>query len=49
MELLNMIEIHNRISMNAEEAIGIKQYLKICHALSDQIRRFRHMKTDLIP
>ncbi len=37
MKLLYVIEIHNRISMNAEKTSGIKQCLKIFQALPDQI------------
>ena len=37
MKLLYVIEIHNRISMHTEKTTGIKQCLKIFHALPHQI------------
>jgi len=49
MKLLNMIEIHNRISMHTKKTTGIKQRLKIFHALPRQIGRFRQMKPNVIP
>ncbi len=33
MELLNVIEIHDRIAMNSEKTTGIKKCLQIFHAL----------------
>ena len=49
MEFLNVVEIHDRISMHAEKTIRIEQRLEVFHALPDQMGRLPHMQPNVIP
>jgi hypothetical protein len=49
MELLDVIEIHDRIAMHAEKTIWIEQRLEIFHASPNQMGRLPDMQPDVIP
>jgi hypothetical protein len=49
MELLDMVEIHDRIAMNAEKTIWVEQRLEVFHALPNQMGRLPHMQSNVIP
>jgi hypothetical protein len=47
-ELINVIEIDNRISMDAEKTVRVKHCLQSLHALAEQMRRFAHMDPNIL-
>jgi hypothetical protein len=49
MELLDVVEIYNRIAMHSEETIRIEQRLEVFHASPKQMRRFANMQSNVIP
>ena len=49
MELLDMVEINDRIAMHAEKTIRVEQRLEGFHALPDQMGRVPHMQSNVIP
>ena len=48
MELLDMVEIHDRIAMHAEKTIRVEERLEVLHALPNQMGRLPHMQSNVI-
>src|SRR6266436_8271522 len=46
-ELINVIEIDNRISMDAEKTVWVKHCLQSLHTLAEQMGCFAHMKPNM--
>src|SRR5215470_20269255 len=49
MELLDVVEIHDRIAMHAEETVWVEQRLQVFHASPKQMRRPADMQSNVIP
>lgn len=49
MKLLNVIKIHDRISMHAEEPIWVEHRLEVFDALPNHKGRLPHMESNVIP
>ena len=49
MKFLNVVKIHDRISMNAEKTIWVEQRLKSLDALPNQMGCVPEMQSDVIP
>ena len=49
MKFLNVVKIHDRISMNAKKTIWVEQHLESLDALPNQMGRVPDMQSDVIP
>src|SRR5437588_11807539 len=49
MKLVNMVKIHNRVSMHAKKTIWIEYGLEPLDVLPNKMRRLSHMQSNMIP